>query len=229
MPSQEPFLAKPPESAWCFLKFLHRVKELDERFLKYERLLRCGSFLKRTEKREQDGRDDDTAEAPQASIASFHVRPSNILSVKLLFMGTILFLLLPCTEAVCSPSKGFRMAAGVTSTATAMALIPLHTPEGVPKLAWIGTFVAWVLCFFTYICLQLLHIPHRARDKRNIYIFAVAMASLHFTMAASQGSDSTVGGFILFGPIASTASAYLMSLFVSINWRDGSPGIYEMG
>ncbi|KAF4984538.1 hypothetical protein FDECE_17065 [Fusarium decemcellulare] len=142
--------------------------------------------------------------------------------------GIVSLWLVPSVHSIWTLSKGFRVASGVTSTLTGMAVVPLRTADYVPKVACIVTYAIWALCFATYVGLQVLHIPHHPRDKRTIYIFTVAMVSLHFTVAVSQGSDSIIEGFALFGPIVSTASAYLMSLFVTINWRETGPMAYEL-
>ncbi|KAJ3524024.1 hypothetical protein NM208_g12218 [Fusarium decemcellulare] len=142
--------------------------------------------------------------------------------------GIVSLWLVPGVYSIWTLSKGFRVASGVTSTLMGMAVVPLRTADHVPKVACIVTYAVWALCFATYVGLQLLHIPHHPRDKRTIYIFTVAMVSLHFTVAVSQGSDSIIEGFALFGPIVSTASAYLMSLFVTINWRETGPMAYEL-
>lgn len=54
------------------------------------------------------------------------------------------------------------------------------------------------------------------------------MASLHFTVGLSQGAGSILEGAALFGPIVSTASAYLMSLLITINWREAGLVVYEL-
>ncbi|KAL2693903.1 hypothetical protein Neosp_000469 [[Neocosmospora] mangrovei] len=81
---------------------------------------------------------------------------------------------------------------------TAMAVVPLRTASHIPRAAWIA------------------------------YIFTVAMASLHFTIGLSQGAESIMEGAALFAPIVSTASAYLMSLLITINWREAGFVVYEL-
>ncbi|KAM0436838.1 hypothetical protein ACHAPT_002551 [Fusarium lateritium] len=158
------------------------------------------------------------------------------------------FGIIPVVHSAWTMSRGFRVASGMTSTLTAMAVVPLRTASHIPQAAWIArvypdpfsikylanvsaynsTYVAWALFFSIYVWLQLISIPHRPRDKRTIYIFTVAMASLHFTVGLSQGAESIMEGAALFGPIVSTASAYLMSLLITINWREAGLVVYEL-
>ncbi|RMJ08534.1 hypothetical protein CDV36_011850 [Fusarium kuroshium] len=149
--------------------------------------------------------------------------PRTLVSAALVSFGFI-----PAAHSAWTLSRGFRVASGMTSTITAMAVVPLRTASHIPQAAWIATYVAWALCFSIYVWLQLISIPHRPRDKRTIYIFTVAMASLHFTIGLSQGAESIMEGAALFAPIVSTASAYLMSLLITINWREAGFVVYEL-
>ncbi|RSL64655.1 hypothetical protein CEP53_003964 [Fusarium sp. AF-6] len=108
------------------------------------------------------------------------------------------FGLIPAVHSAWTLSRGFRVASGMTSTMTAMAVVPLRTANHIPQAAWIA------------------------------YIFTVAMASLHFTIGLSQGAESIMEGAALFAPIVSTASAYLMSLLITINWREAGLVVYEL-
>ncbi|RSM13683.1 hypothetical protein CEP52_001712 [Fusarium oligoseptatum] len=147
---------------------------------------------------------------------------------KLVGGALVSFGLIPAVHSAWTLSRGFRVASGMTSTITAMTVVPLRTASHIPQAAWIATYVAWALCFFVYVWLQLINIPHRPRDKRTIYIFTVAMASLHFTIGLSQGAESIMEGAALFALIVSTASAYLMSLLITINWREAGFVVYEL-
>lgn len=147
---------------------------------------------------------------------------------KLVGGALVFFGLIPAVHSAWTLSRGFRVTSGMTSTMTAMAVVPLRTASHIPQAAWIATYAAWAVCFSIYVWLQLINIPHHPRDRRTIYILAVVFASFHFMAGFSQGAESFLDGAALFGPIAATASAYFMSLLVTINWREARMVTYEL-
>ncbi|RSL65621.1 hypothetical protein CEP54_004113 [Fusarium duplospermum] len=142
------------------------------------------------------------------------------------------FGLVPAVYSAWTMSRGFRVASGMTSTMTAMAVVPLRTASHIPQSAWIAcdsTYVAWAVCFSIYIWLQLINIRHGPgpRDRKTMQVWAL-FASFHFMAGLSQGAESVLDGAALFGPIAATASAYFMSLLMTINWREAGRVVYEL-
>ncbi|KAJ3469142.1 hypothetical protein MRS44_003207 [Fusarium solani] len=117
---------------------------------------------------------------------------------KLVGGALVFFGLIPAVHSAWTLSRGFRVTSGMTSTMTAMAVVPLRTASHIPQAAWIA------------------------------YILAVVFASFHFMAGFSQGAESFLDGAALFGPIAATASAYFMSLLVTINWREARMVTYEL-
>ncbi|KAM6539873.1 hypothetical protein FALCPG4_001627 [Fusarium falciforme] len=80
------------------------------------------------------------------------------------------FGLVPAVYSAWTMSRGLRVASGMTSTMTAMAVVPLRTASHISQTAWIAVYVAWAVCFSIYVWLQLINIPHHPQHRKTMQV-----------------------------------------------------------
>ncbi|KAI1383792.1 uncharacterized protein F4822DRAFT_51608 [Hypoxylon trugodes] len=116
--------------------------------------------------------------------SSLHVQPLRIL----MLLGCFLLHAIPAASLVV-PST-LRIASGVGSSASAIAVVPLRTLEGVSSTAWIVTYAVWLICFLIYILLQLRLLPGGRGDRKNL--------SVRFQIRTCLLADNFLG---IFSPL----------------------------
>lgn len=133
-------------------------------------------------------------------------------NLKCFFLGAIILSSIPVTAAALATMHGFRIASGVSSSTSAVVIIPLRTLDEIPTAAHIIAYVVWAASFSVYLWLQLKILPGGLGVRRKLFLFSVITASIHFCIAISQNSDTIVQGFTVYGPVILTVCTYLMSL-----------------
>lgn len=109
------------------------------------------------------------------------------------------------------PPALLHIAAG-TSFATSATIPPLRGSSTVPAPWWIAMYAAWGAAFTLFLVAELLRRPSWA--QRRLLVGLLLFSGLNLTGSLVQGGDSMLEGVASWGPLAMTASLWLVPVLM---------------